>query len=120
MDPGQEKPPTWSNRGAAIWGNYVISVAGWPSRVFATNKDTGKVVWETNMQDQPTIELTAAPLIVKNKVVVVASGGDRGARDRIAGLDAATGKLAWKQFTIPAPAAGAVYWRHRCLPVAAS
>ena len=103
MDPGQEKPPTWSNRGAALWGNYVISVAGWPSRVIATNKDTGKVVWETNLQDQPAIELTAAPLIVKDKVVVGASGGDRGARDWIAGLDAATGKVAWKQFTIPAP-----------------
>ncbi len=114
MDPGQEKPPTWSNRGVALWGNYVISVAGWPSRVIATNKDTGKVVWETNMQDQPAVELTAAPLIVNDKVVIGASGGDRGARDWLAGLDAATGKVAWKKFTVPAPGEpGSETWKDK-------
>ena len=114
MDPGQEKPPTWSNRGVALWGNYVISVAGWPSRVIATNKDTGKVVWETNMQDQQAVELTAAPLAIKDKIIVGASGGDRGARDWIAGLDAATGKLIWKKFSIPAPGEpGSETWKDK-------
>ena len=103
MDPGEEKPPSWSNRGVALWGNLVISVAGWPSRVIGTNKETGKVVWETNMQDQPTVELTAAPLVVKDKVFIGASGGDRGTRDWLASLDAATGKVLWKKFTVPAP-----------------
>src|SRR5438309_7606994 len=62
MNPKQDKPPTWGNRGVALWGNYVISVAGWPSRVIATDKDPGKVAWEPNMQDQTVVELTAAPL----------------------------------------------------------
>src|SRR6516225_9030694 len=48
MDPGQEKLPL-SNRGAALWGNLVISSANYPPRVIATDKDTGKVVWETNL-----------------------------------------------------------------------
>jgi alcohol dehydrogenase (cytochrome c) len=114
MDPGQEKPPSWSNRGVALWGNYVISVAGWPSRVIATNKDTGKVVWETNVQDQPALELTAAPLIVKDKVIIGASGGDRGVRDWIAGFDAATGKQLWKKFTVPAPGEpGSETWKDK-------
>ena len=48
MDPGQEKLPL-SNRGAALWGNLVISTANYPARVIATDKDNGKVVWETNL-----------------------------------------------------------------------
>jgi len=87
MDPGQEKAPL-SNRGAALWGNLVVSVASYPARVIATDKDTGKVVWETNVADgQPDLQLTAAPLAVKDKIVVGAAGGDRGVRDWIAGLE---------------------------------
>src|SRR5215467_8224592 len=50
MDPGQEKLLA-ANRGAALWGNFVISVASYPARVIATDKETGKVAWETNMAD---------------------------------------------------------------------
>jgi len=103
MDPGQEKVPL-SNRGAALWGNLVISSANYPPRVIATNKDTGKVVWEANLSDgQPDLQLTAAPLAVKDKIMVGAAGGDRGVRDFIAALDAATGKLIWRKYVIPAP-----------------
>ncbi len=114
MDPGLEKPPTWSNRGAALWGDYVITVAGWPSRVIATHKNTGKIVWQTNMQDQPNVELTAAPLPIGDKIIVGASGGDRGVRDWIAGLDGATGKVVWKKFSIPAPGEpGSETWKDK-------
>src|SRR6202049_415147 len=103
MDPKQEKPPL-SNRGAALWGNYVISVASHPARVIATNKETGKVEWETNIDDkQVDLQITAAPLAVKDKILVGAAGGDRGVRDFIAGLDAKTGKLAWRKYVVPAP-----------------
>ena len=84
MDPGQEKLPL-SNRGAALWGNLVISTANYPARVIATDKETGKVVWETNLHDQPDVQLTAAPLAVKDKIIIGAAGGDRGVRDWIAG-----------------------------------
>ena len=114
MDPGQEKPPL-TNRGAALWGNFVITVASYPPRVIATNKDTGKVVWDTNMADgQADVQLTAAPLAVKDKIIVGASGGDRGVRDWIAGLDAATGKIAWRKYTIPAPGEpGSETWKDK-------
>src|SRR6266705_3793204 len=103
MDPGQEKLPL-SNRGAALWGNLVISSANYPPRIIATNKDNGKVVWETNLSDgQVDLQLTAAPLPIKDKVMVGAAGGDRGVRDFIAALDAATGKLVWRKYVIPAP-----------------
>src|SRR5712691_1549732 len=102
MEPKQERMAT--NRGAAFWGNYVISLANYPARVIATDKETGKMVWETNMVfGQPDLFLSAAPLPIKDKLIVGASGGDRGVRDWIAGLDAATGRVLWRKFTIPAP-----------------
>src|SRR4249920_2747163 len=103
MDPKQEKFPL-SNRGAALWGNFVISTASYPPRVIATDKETGKVAWETNMSEgQVDVQLTAAPLAIKDKIVIGAAGGDRGVRDYIAALDGATGKLLWRKYTVPAP-----------------
>jgi alcohol dehydrogenase (cytochrome c) len=113
MDPGQEKLPL-SNRGAALWGNLVLSVANYPARVIATNKDTGKVAWETNLHDQPDVQLTAAPLVVKDKVIVGAAGGDRGTRDWIAALDAASGKEVWRKYVVPAPGEpGSETWKDK-------
>ena len=43
--------------------------------------------------DQPLLQITGAPLAIKDKIIVGASGGDRSMRDWIAALDAATGKL---------------------------
>ncbi len=102
MDPKQDRP--LMNRGAALWGNLVISPANWPARIVATDKDTGKVAWETNVTDgQPQLGITAAPLVIKDRVIVGASLGDLGLRDWIAGLDAATGKVLWRKYTVPAP-----------------
>jgi alcohol dehydrogenase (cytochrome c) len=60
MDPGQQKPDR--NRGVALWSNLVISVAGLDARVIATDKESGQVVWDKKLGDQPDLELTAAPL----------------------------------------------------------
>ena len=114
MDPGQEKLPL-ANRGAALWGNLVITVANYPPRMVATDKDTGRVAWETSLDDgQTDLQLTAAPLAVKDKIILGAAGGDRGVRDFIVALDAATGKLAWRKYVIPAPGEpGSETWKDK-------
>ncbi len=102
MDPKQERQ--MRNRGAAFWGNLVITGAGIaPPRIIATDKETGKVVWETSFPDTPDVTFTSAPLAIKDKIVIGAANGDQGVRDWIGALDAATGKLVWRKFTIPAP-----------------
>ena len=113
MEPKQEKQA--NNRGASLWGNLVISPANWPARIVATDKETGKVVWETNVVfGQEDTRITAAPLAIKDKIIVGASGGDAGVRDWIAGLDAATRKVLWRKFTIPAPGEpGSETWKDR-------
>src|SRR6201985_1142215 len=114
MDPGQEKTPL-ANRGVALWGNLVISVANYPPRVIATNKETGKPAWEANLSDgQADLQLTAAPLPVKDKIIIGAAGGDRGVRDFIAALDGATGKVVWRKYTVPAPGEpGSETWKDK-------
>jgi alcohol dehydrogenase (cytochrome c) len=112
MDPGQERLDR--NRGVALWGNLVISITSYDGRVIATDKETGKVVWDKNLRDQPDLELTAAPLALKDRIIVGASGGDRGLRDWIASLDAKTGDVQWKTYSIPAPGEpGSETWKDK-------
>src|SRR5207302_9539280 len=86
MDPGQQKPDR--NRGVALWGNLVISVTGLDGRVIATDGETGKIVWDKNLLDQEGMEITAAPLVLKDSIIVGGSGGDNGVRCWLASLDA--------------------------------
>src|SRR5262249_9185030 len=89
MDPGREKMDR--NRGGAVWGKLVISVTSFDGRVIATDRDSGKVVWERNLRDQPDLTLNAAPLALRDSIIVPASGGDSGARNWLTALDAKTG-----------------------------
>jgi alcohol dehydrogenase (cytochrome c) len=112
MDPGQEKIDR--NRGVALWGNLVISVTSFDGRVIATDRDTGKMVWERSLRDQPDVTLNAAPLALKDSIIIGASGGDGGSRDWVASLDARTGALQWKTFSVPAPGEpGSETWKDR-------
>ncbi len=101
MDPKQEKIDR--NRGVALWGNLVISVTSRDGRVVATDRETGKIVWDKNLSDQPDVNLNAAPLALADTVIVGASGGDGGVRDWVAALDPRTGELKWKTFSVPGP-----------------
>ena len=77
MDPKQERPQR--NRGAALWGNLVITGAGIaPPRIIATDKDTGKVVWETSFPDTPEVTFTSAPLAIKDKIIIGADVNEIG------------------------------------------
>jgi len=101
MDPGQAKMDR--NRGAALWGNLVISVTSHEGRVVATDRETGKVVWERNLRDQPDMTLNAAPLALKDSIIIGASGGDQGVRNWLVALDASSGDELWRFHTIPGP-----------------
>jgi alcohol dehydrogenase (cytochrome c) len=102
MDPKEEKQV--ANRGVALWGRFVISIANYPARIIATDKDSGTVVWETNAEfGQPEVSLRGAPLAIKDKILFGAAGGSGGIRDWIAAADAATGRIVWRKFTVPAP-----------------
>ena len=112
MDPGQQR--VGRHRGVALWGNLVISTTGKDGRVIATNKDTGQVVWDKNLHDQPEVELSSAPLALRDRIIVGASGGDQGLRNWVASLEPATGNLQWKTFSVPAPGEpGSETWKDK-------
>jgi alcohol dehydrogenase (cytochrome c) len=112
MNPGVQKADR--NRGVALWSNLVISVAGLDGRVIATDKETGKIVWDKNLHDQPDMEITAAPLALDGTVIVGGSGGDNGVRCWLAALDAKTGELKWKTYAVPAPGEpGSETWKDK-------
>ncbi len=112
MDPGEQKPDR--NRGVALWGNLVISVTGYDGRIIATDAETGQVVWDKKHGDQPNLEFSAAPLALKDTIVIGASGGDNGVRAWLAGLDPKTGEQKWKTFMVPSPGQpGSETWKDK-------
>jgi alcohol dehydrogenase (cytochrome c) len=104
MNPNQAKPDR--DRGVALWNDLVVSVTGYDGRVIATDKETGRIVWEKNLllpQEVGLTELTAAPLALRDAVLVASSGGDHGTRSWLAALDPRTGNMLWKTYSVPAP-----------------
>jgi alcohol dehydrogenase (cytochrome c) len=106
MDPGSEKTDmfTASNRGVALYKNYVVSVTN-DCKVLWTKADTGELVKTVLFDDMKTSHcaLTSAPLVVEDKLIVGGSGGDRGARAHIDAFNADTGERIWQTYSIPAP-----------------
>jgi len=65
----------------------------------AVDAVTGKQVWKTKLGDINTGEsITMAPIVAKGKVLVGNSGGEFGVRGWLTGLDAETGKIAWRAY----------------------
>jgi len=89
------------NRGIALYNGTIIapSIDG---RLFALNAFTGKPVWETRIvYPNDLYTLTMAPRIAGGKVIIGASGGDKTTRGQFVAVDAQTGQLAWRFFTVP-------------------
>jgi quinohemoprotein ethanol dehydrogenase len=89
------------NRGIAIYNGMIIapSIDG---RLFALNALTGKPVWETRVvYPQDLYTLTMAPRIAGGKVIIGASDGDKPTRGQFVAVDAQTGQLAWRFYTVP-------------------
>jgi alcohol dehydrogenase (cytochrome c) len=83
------------NRGAALYGNLVI-FGTLDAQLIALDKDTGKVVWKEKLGDYAAgYSYTAAPIIVKGKVITGVSGGEFGVIGRMDARDAMTGKMVW-------------------------
>ena len=98
-------------------GQYAAYFGDAETNVYAVNAQTGKLIWKTKLDEHPMAGITGAPKLYKGRLIVgVRSAGEEVAagdpkypcctfRGSLASLDAATGKLIWKTWTISEPAA---------------
>jgi quinohemoprotein ethanol dehydrogenase len=89
------------NRGIALYNGTIIapSIDG---RLFALDAGTGAMLWETRLVDAlDQYTLTMAPRIAGDRIIIGAAGGDKPTRGQFVALDAKTGKLIWRFYTVP-------------------
>jgi alcohol dehydrogenase (cytochrome c) len=90
-----------SNRGFAALGDRLF-MSTLDGHLLAFDRNTGRVVWDTLVDDYKAGHaLIAAPLVVKDKVIVGNSGGDLPTRGFIDAYDPRTGARLWRFYTIP-------------------
>ncbi len=88
------------NRGVAYGGGMIIATV-LDGQVFALDANTGKQKWVfRNADPERGQTVTAAPLVVGNRVIAGVSGAEYGVRGYISGLDLATGKLVWRAYSV--------------------
>jgi polyvinyl alcohol dehydrogenase (cytochrome) len=79
--------------------------------VYAVDAETGRQLWKTSLDAHPDVHVTGAPALVDGRLYVgvssleEVSGADRKDecckfRGSVSSLDAATGKVIWKSYTI--------------------
>jgi PQQ-dependent dehydrogenase (methanol/ethanol family) len=101
------------NRGVALVGDRVFYVTD-DARLLSLSRLNGALLWETSLTQNSTQPYggTMAPLVVGNLVIAGVSGADEGIRGFLAAFNVATGKEAWRFWTVPAPGEpGSETWR---------
>jgi quinohemoprotein ethanol dehydrogenase len=101
----------WLNRGLAM-GEGMMFLGQLDANVVALDIKTGKEVWKTPIEDwRNGYGVTSAPLYFDGIVYSGNTGGEFGVRSRLTALDAKTGKILWRWYTLPAPGeVGADSW----------
>ena len=93
----------WTNRGVAL-GEGLVFLGQLDGTLVALDQKTGEIKWQSAIgkwQNGETI--TNAPLYYNGRVYTGLSGGEFGIRGRLTAVDAKTGKVDWKFWTIPGP-----------------
>src|SRR6266478_5400612 len=93
----------WLSRGLAM-GEGMVFVGQLDANVVALDIKTGGEVWKTPIEDWHNgYSITSAPLYFDGIVYSGIAGGELGIRGRLTALDAKTGKILWRAYTIPSP-----------------
>jgi quinohemoprotein ethanol dehydrogenase len=93
----------WLNRGLAM-GDGMLFLGQLDANMVALDIKTGKEVWRTPVEDWHNgYGITNAPLYYDGIVYTGITGGEFGVRGRLTALDAKTGKILWRAYTLPAP-----------------
>ncbi|MFI7615477.1 PQQ-binding-like beta-propeller repeat protein [Nonomuraea terrae] len=112
-----------SRSGPAYWnGLLVLGDGGLQSptlsgaRIFGVDALTGERRWSTVVDDTPAAMITGSPVVSDGVVYVGVSSKSEALpeeptfRGSVVALDAATGKLLWKTYTVPEGYTGGAVW----------
>ena len=93
------------SRGVAVAGGRVF-VGALDGRLIALDAASGRMLWQTQTIDaaDPLAEnysITGAPRVVKDRVIIGNGGAEFGARGYVGAYDVATGRRAWRFYTVP-------------------
>jgi len=93
----------WINRGVAL-GEGMVFFGQLDAHVVALDAKTGKVVWKTPIEQwENGYTITSAPIYYDGRIYIGMSGGEFGVRGRLTALDAKSGQILWRAYTLPAP-----------------
>jgi alcohol dehydrogenase (cytochrome c) len=103
-EPPANVPGFVGNRGLAI-GDGKVFFGTKDNYMVALDQKTGHLLWKVNVDDarQCGCNITAAPLVAKDKVIVGGTGGDGAHRGYITAFFTRNGRLAWRWYVIPGP-----------------
>ncbi|MGI2259032.1 PQQ-dependent methanol/ethanol family dehydrogenase [Shewanella sp. GXUN23E] len=88
------------NRGVALYDDLVI-FGTLDAKLVALDAKTGNVRWKKKVEDyKGGYSITAAPIVVKGKVITGVSGGEFGIVGKVRAYDAKTGELVWERPTV--------------------
>lgn len=92
----------WGTRGIAYAGGRVFTATR-DGRLIAIDAGTGKPLWSAQTIDkEDSSYITGPPWVAGDKVLIGFGGGDYGpVRGYVTAYDAATGKQAWRFYTVP-------------------
>ncbi|MFN7922895.1 MAG: PQQ-dependent dehydrogenase, methanol/ethanol family [Bryobacteraceae bacterium] len=90
------------NRGVAILGDKVY-VGTLDNHLVALDTKSGAIRWDSVVADyKEGYSITAAPLAIRDKIMVGIAGGEAGIRGFVDAFDAKTGQHSWRLWTVPA------------------
>ncbi len=91
------------NRGVAFWKGQLF-VGTIDGRLVSLDAATGKEIWgQQTLDTKGNGTITGVPRVVKDKVIIGFGGAEFGVRGYVTAYDAATGKQAWRFYTVPNP-----------------
>ncbi len=103
----------------AVYGQEIIvgdiTGKGGGARILAISRRTGKLLWSTQVESHPAAIITGNPVVAGEKVIVGVSSSEEGRaestnypcctfRGSVVALNAKTGQMLWKTYTVPANA----------------
>jgi polyvinyl alcohol dehydrogenase (cytochrome) len=98
--------------GTGVNARYAAFFGDSGANTYALDTTNGRLLWKTKVDDFPVARITGSPTFYNGRIYVPVSSGEEGSaassvtyeccrfRGSISSLDAATGKVLWKTYTI--------------------